>query len=49
MHCSSKFAMHVDDCFVFKRYRTLERYGQENFVLNTIRMIISNAVLFCLN
>ena len=34
--CSSKpIAMHVDDCFKFKRCDTLERYNQENFVSNT--------------
>ena len=41
-------AMHVDDCFKFKRHHMLERYGQQNFVLNTIWLviIISNAILF---
>ena len=39
--------MHVDDCIKFKRYHMLERCNQQNFVLNTIWMIISNAI--CLN
>ena len=49
--------VHVDDSFKFKRYhkkvvikkkRILERYNQQNFVLNTIWMIIpyANIVLF---
>ena len=34
--------MHVDGCFKFKRYHTLERYNKQNFVLYicTIRMMI---------
>ena len=31
-----------------KRYHTLERCNQQNFVLNTIRMIVSNAMSFYL-
>ena len=42
--CSSRLVMHVDDCFKFKRYHTLERYNQRNFVLNTIW--ISNIISF---
>ena len=44
----SKLAMHVDGCFKFERYHTLERYNQQNFVLNTVRAIISNATSFYL-
>ena len=34
--------MHVDDRFKFKRYHALERYDQQNFMLNTVSLIISN-------
>ena len=33
---SGKPAMHVDNCFKFKRYHTLERCYRQNFLLNTI-------------
>ena len=46
--CSSKPAMHVDDCFEFKRYYILDRCSQQNSALNTIWTIISNAVSFYL-
>ena len=37
----------IDGCFKSKRYSILERYDQQNFVLNqTIRMIIFNAKTF---
>ena len=37
--CSSKSAIHVDDCFKFERYHMLKGYNQQNFVLNTIWII----------
>ena len=49
--CFSKPAMHVDDCFKFKWHiilniTILESYNQQNFALNAIWMIISNATSF---
>ena len=44
--CSIIYALMI--ALNLKRYRMLERHAQQNFVLNTIWMIISNATLFYL-
>ena len=47
--CTSKLATHVDDSFkLYIRHYISERYNQQNFVLDIIRMIISNAISFYL-